>query len=77
MMAKDWSMKSLAFASACFVEVEKDLSLKRQYLDIVILEQEDETPDLSGICDGFDNLSRYNLLSYKSKRQSLNAFAME
>jgi hypothetical protein len=50
------------------VELEKDLSLKRQYLDVVILEQEEEKPDLSGICDGFDNLAVHNsLLSYKSK----------
>ena len=59
------------------VELEKDLSLKRQYLDVVIVEREDEDPDLSGICDGFDNLSRHNLLSYKSKGQSLNAWALE
>ncbi len=59
------------------VELEKDLSLKRQHLDVVIVEREDEEPDLSGICDGFDNLSSHNLLSYKSKRQSLNAWALE
>ena len=59
------------------VELEKDLSLKWQYLDVVIVERENEDPDLSGICDGFDNLSRHNLLSYKSKRQSLNAWALE
>ncbi len=59
------------------VELEKDLSLKRQLLDVVVLEQEDQSPDLSGICDGFDNLSSHNLLSYKSKRQSLNAWALE
>ncbi len=59
------------------VELEKDLSLKRQYLDVVIVEQKDEKANLSGICDGFDNLSSHNLLSYKSKRQSLNSWAIE
>jgi hypothetical protein len=59
------------------VELEKDLSLKRQYLDVVIIEREDQKTNLSGICDGFDNLSSHNLLTYKSKRQSLNAFALE
>jgi hypothetical protein len=59
------------------VELEKDLSLKRQYLDVVILEQEEEKPDLSGICDGFDNLAVHNLLTYKSKRESLNMWALE
>ncbi|OEU49836.1 MAG: hypothetical protein BA861_02780 [Desulfobacterales bacterium S3730MH5] len=59
------------------VELEKDLSLKRQYLDVVILEHRDQRVDLSGICDGFDNLSRHNLLTYKSKGQSLNLWAIE
>jgi len=59
------------------VELEKDLSLKRQYLDVVIVERTDEKADLLEICDGFDNLSRHNLLTYKSKRQSLNALALE
>jgi hypothetical protein len=59
------------------VELEKDLSQKRQYLDVVIIERKDEEANLSGICDGFDNLSSHNMLSYKSKRQSLNAWALE
>ena len=59
------------------VELEKDLSFKRQYLDVVILEQRDEQVELSGICDGFDNLSKHNLLTYKSKGQSLNLWSIE
>ena len=59
------------------VELEKDLSLKRQYLDVVIIERHDRETDLTGICDGFDNLSAHNLLSYKSRRQSLNFWALE
>ena len=31
------------------VELEKDLSLKRQILDVVIVEQTDGEPDISGI----------------------------
>ena len=59
------------------VELEKDLSLKRQLLDVVVVEQENGSPDISDICDGFDNLSRHNLLTYKSKRQTLNAWSLE
>jgi hypothetical protein len=59
------------------VELEKDLSLKRQYLDVVIVEQVEGKVDLAGICDGFDNLGPHNLLSYKSLHQSLNAWALE
>ena len=59
------------------VELEKDLSLKRQMLDVVIVERCNGEPDIAGICDGFDNLSRHNLLSYKSRRQTLNVWAIE
>ena len=59
------------------VELEKDLSLKRQFLDVVIIKQENKEAELSGICDGFDNLAEYNLLSYKSKREALNFWAIE
>ena len=59
------------------VELEKDLSLKQQFLDVVIIEQKDRNVDLSDICDGFDNLGRHNLLSYKSRRESLNLWAIE
>ena len=59
------------------VELEKDLSQKRQLLDVVVVEQENGAPDISDICDGFDNLSRHNLLTYKSMRQSLNAWSLE
>jgi len=59
------------------VELEKDLSLKRQFLDVVIIKQEDKEVKLSGICDGFDNLAGHNLLSYKSKREALNFWAIE
>ena len=59
------------------VELEMDLSVKRQYLDVVIVEQNDKEADLLDICDGFDNLRKHNLLSYKSNRQSLNSWAME
>jgi len=59
------------------VELEKDLSLKQQYLDVVIIKQEDNEADLLGICDGFDNLASHNLLSYKSKGEALNFWAIE
>ena len=59
------------------VELERDLSEKQQYLDVVIIKQEDKEANLSGICDGFDNLAGHNLLSYKSKREALNFWAIE
>ena len=59
------------------VELEKDLSQKRQLLDVVIVERRCGEADISGICDGFDNLSRHNLLSYKSKQETLDSWAIE
>ena len=59
------------------VELEKDLLLKRQFLDVVIIKQEDKEANLLGICDGFDNLAGHNLLSYKSKKEALNFWAIE
>ncbi len=59
------------------VELEKDLSLKRQFLDVVIIKQEDKEANLLDICDGFDNLASHNLLSYKSKKEALNFWAIE
>ena len=46
-------------------------------LTVVIIKQENKEADLSGICDGFDNLAGHNLLSYKSKREALNFWAIE
>jgi hypothetical protein len=59
------------------VELEKDLSQKRQLLDVVIVERRSGEADISEICDGFDNLSQHNLLSYKSMQETLNAWAIE
>lgn len=58
------------------VELEKDLSLQQQLLDVVIIEQgegelKEELPD------GLDNLGRHNLLTYKSLRQPLDAWALD
>jgi len=58
------------------VELEKDLSLKRQYLDVVIIrnhegEVKEELPD------GLENLSTHNLLSYKSLSEPLDDWALK
>ena len=58
------------------VELEKDLSLKQQFLDVVIIEQEAGQP-MPEIPDGLENLSRHNLLTYKSLHQPLNDWALD
>lgn len=58
------------------VELEKDLSLKRQFLDVVILRK--EPGEFAGrLPDGLENLADHNLLSYKSLREALDDWALD
>ncbi len=59
------------------VEVEKDLSFKRQLLDVVVVEQVAGKGNLEGICDGFDNFVAHNLITYKSKHESMTGWSIE
>ena len=59
------------------VELEKDLAMQRQLLDVVIIEQ--TAPDGAAraeLPDGFDNLRPHNLLTYKSKQEPLDGWAL-
>ncbi|MBF0349981.1 MAG: hypothetical protein HQM11_03065 [SAR324 cluster bacterium] len=57
------------------VELEKDLSLKRQLLDVVILHKCGEG-DLKELPDGLENLKIHNLLTYKSMREPLDDWSL-
>jgi hypothetical protein len=62
--------------TAYTVELEKDLSLKKQLLDVVIIEKKqgripDELPD------GFENMAEHNLVSYKSLHESFDDWAAD
>ena len=58
------------------VELEKDLSLKQQFLDVVILRKEEgEFP--GPLPCGLETLRRYNLLTYKSLREPLDDWALD
>ncbi len=62
--------------SAYTVEVERDLSLRRQLLDIIIVERGDgDRPD--ELPDGFDNLAAHNLVTFKSHRETLGGWALD
>ncbi|MDI6792002.1 MAG: hypothetical protein QME81_03925 [bacterium] len=65
------------FAGSPFVvELEKDLSLKRQLLDVVILKK--QTGEFPGrMPDGLYNLAEHNLLSYKSMREPLGDWTLD
>jgi hypothetical protein len=57
------------------VDLEKDLAMQRQLLDVVIIGQ--TTPDgMAELPDGLDNLRAHNLLTYKSKQEPLNRWAL-
>jgi len=58
------------------VELEKDLSQKQQFVDVIIIEQETGTP-LRELPDGLESLGRHNILSYKSVQESFNAWACD
>jgi hypothetical protein len=64
------------------VELEKELALKRQRLDVVIIEQSggagtDIQPWTFDLPDGLDNLRAHNLLTYKSHQEALDAWAVD
>jgi hypothetical protein len=63
------------------VELEKELALKRQLLDVVIIEQADSEATLDpaalDLPDGLENLRAHNLLTYKSHQEALDAWALD
>ncbi len=62
--------------SAYTVELEKDLSLKQQLLDVVIIEKEKgKAPD--PLPDGLEDLGPHNLMTYKSHQESLDGWTIE
>jgi len=58
------------------VELEKDLSLKQQFLDVVVVRK--QSGDFAGrLPDGLDNLADHNLISFKSYQESFDAWTMK
>jgi hypothetical protein len=58
------------------VELEKELSVKKQYLDVVIIKKTIGKP-LEEIPAGLENLTEHNLLTYKSLHEPLDNWAIE
>jgi hypothetical protein len=57
------------------VEIEKELKIK-QFLDILVVEEHTGNA-ASDLPDGFENLSKYNLISYKSLKQPLDSWSLD
>ena len=58
------------------VELEMDLSAKRQMLDVVVVRAA-EGARLERASDGFEALAKHNLLTYKSLRESLTEWSLD
>ncbi len=57
------------------VELEKDLSLKQQLLDVVLIRKGVE-PLSHRLPDGFDNLPTYTLVTFKSYQEALDGWTL-
>ena len=57
------------------VELEKDLSLKQQLLDVVLIRKE-AGPLPCRLPDGFEELAAHNLISFKSYQEALDGWAL-
>jgi hypothetical protein len=58
------------------VELEKDLSVKQQFLDVVILRKR-KGRLTQRLPDGLDNLADYNLVTFKSFQETLDDWALK
>jgi hypothetical protein len=58
------------------VDMEKDLSLKQQYLDVVIVRRDPRQPLTVELPDGFEALAAHNLISFKSFQETFDPFAL-
>ena len=57
------------------VELEKDLSLKQQLLDVVLIRKE-AGPLACRLPDGFEDLAAHNLVTFKSYQEALDGWAL-
>ncbi len=70
------TLKDFFTGTAFTVELEKDLSYKAQLLDIVVIKRnQGQVPQV--LPDGLENLSRHNLITYKSLHEALDPWALE
>src|SRR5487761_1083943 len=61
--------------TAITVETEIDLSLKQQFLDLVLIRKGTE-PIPRPLPDGFEDLAAHNLLTFKSHQEALDGWAL-
>ncbi|KOR27485.1 hypothetical protein TI04_13215, partial [Achromatium sp. WMS2] len=69
-------LKDLLLNTPFEVELEKELSNHKQFLDIVIIRKK---PGIltEPLPDGFDNLGAHSLITYKSMRETLDDWTLK
>ncbi|MCP4697143.1 MAG: hypothetical protein GY862_09880 [Gammaproteobacteria bacterium] len=70
-----WTLTDYFFGTSYSVDLEKELSVKPQLLDVIIIENSSGLP-LTEPPDGLEHLSRHNLLTYKSLRETLDTLVI-
>ncbi len=70
-----WTLMDYFTNSNYRIELEKDLSTKPQFLDVVIIEESTGSPPTQ-LPDGLENLSKHNLLTYKSLQEALDTLVI-
>jgi hypothetical protein len=58
------------------VVLEKELTAKKQFLDVVIIKHTEGKP-ITEFPEGLENLAQHNLITYKSIQESLNEWAID
>jgi hypothetical protein len=58
------------------VELDKDLSIKQQFLDVIIL-RKGHGKFAGQLPDGLDDLTTHNLITFKSHRETLDDWALK
>ncbi len=58
------------------VEMEKDLSLKKQLLDVIVLRRQEGTLS-ERLPDGLEDLANHNLITFKSYQEALDDWALK
>ncbi|MBY0229513.1 MAG: hypothetical protein K2W96_09560 [Gemmataceae bacterium] len=58
------------------VQMERDMSVKKQLLDVVVIRRDMGVPLPDDLPDGFDDLGPHNLISFKSYQEAFDAEAV-
>ena len=59
------------------VRLEEELSLKQQYLDVLILRRNEGGKEPEELPDGLHGLADHNLITYKSSAETLDVWALD